>query len=98
MMAHYGLGDVPQVSDPDAALYRAFGLRRFRFRELLSGRVLRRGAESFLKGHFQGKSEGDVQQMPGVFLVHKGKVLREFRHETVADRPDYQGLACPAGR
>jgi hypothetical protein len=35
---------------------------------------------------------GDGLQMPGVFLLHRGKVLREFRHESAADRPDYVTL------
>jgi hypothetical protein len=43
-----------------------------------------------------GRLMGDGFQMPGVFLVHHGVVLRSFRHETAAQRPDYRALArCP---
>jgi hypothetical protein len=31
--------------------------------------------------------------MPGTFLIHNGKILRAYRHETSADRPDYCELA-----
>jgi hypothetical protein len=27
--------------------------------------------------------------MPGVFLLCQGEVVRSYRHQSVADRPDY---------
>jgi hypothetical protein len=32
--------------------------------------------------------------MPGAFLVLNGKIVREYRHETAASRPDYCKLAA----
>lgn len=95
LLEQYGLGDVPHVSDPEATLFRALGLTRMRVRDLFRPWVWWRGFRNFLRGHFQGKPAGDVMQMPGVFLIHRGEVLRAFRHATVADQPDYVGLACP---
>jgi peroxiredoxin len=92
--ADYHLDDVPRISDPERRLYRAFGLERGRMRQLFGPAVIRRGIEAAAHGHVIGTLAGDGFQMPGVFLVHKGAILRAFRHETAADRPDYQELAC----
>jgi hypothetical protein len=46
-----------------------------------------------LDGHgFGPQSVQAVRQLPGVFLMHAGRVLREYRHRTPADRPDYLAL------
>jgi hypothetical protein len=46
-----------------------------------------------LAGHRIGRVVGDGMQMPGVFLVYRGQIIRSFRHKTIADRPDYVALA-----
>ncbi len=98
----YGLGDLPRFADPDRALYRAFGLTRGGLRQLAGPQVLRRGlaaaAPAWLGGggHGAGTLRGDGLQMPGVFLLHRGKVIGGYRHRTAADRPDYSSLACEA--
>jgi peroxiredoxin len=89
----YGLGDVPAVSDPERRLYRGLGLRRGKLRQLLGLSVWWRGLKSFLAGHRPGALEGDGTQMPGVFLIHQGRVVRRFIHANAADRPDYAALA-----
>ncbi|MFO7586573.1 MAG: SelL-related redox protein [Gemmatimonadota bacterium] len=101
-LAAYGLGDLPRFSDPDRELYAAFGLGRGTPRQLLGAKVVRRGiaasAPRWLggEGHGLGGMKGDGLQMPGVFLVHRGRVIGGYRHETAADRPDYGSLACEA--
>lgn len=97
LLGSYGLQDVPRVSDPDALLYRAFGLTRGTFAQLMGWRVLKRGLQSFLSGFRPGMPLGNVSRLPGVFLIHEGRILRTFRHETIADRPDYENMACPIG-
>jgi peroxiredoxin len=89
----YGLGDVPAVSDPERRFYRGLGLRRGKLRQLLGLSVWWRGLKSFLAGHRPGALEGDGTQMPGVFLIHQGRVVRRFIHANAADRPDYAALA-----
>jgi hypothetical protein len=42
-----------------------------------------------LNRHGAGRLQGDGFQMPGVFLVFHGQILRSFRHQSAADRPDY---------
>jgi alkyl-hydroperoxide reductase/thiol specific antioxidant family protein len=96
MFARYGLADVPHFSDPDCRLYRAFGLERASLRRFLTWAIVKRGAEAFRRGHFVGQIVGDGLRMPGVFLLHRGQVLRSYRHENPYDRPDYEALAaCP---
>jgi peroxiredoxin len=88
--AGYGLGDVPRVSDPERALYRALGLRRASFLEMLNPRVWWRGFQAaILEKHGFGGAQGDVAQMPGVFLIRDGGVVAGHMHRSPADRPDY---------
>ena len=90
----YGLGDLPRVSDPGQAVYRAFGLNRGSLLQLFGLKTWVRGFQSaFVEGHTQGTTVGDSFQMPGVFLVFHGEVLRAYRHQSPADRPNYVSLA-----
>jgi hypothetical protein len=94
----YSLGDVPRISDPACQLYRAYGLGRGRIAQLLGPAVWWRGFKAaILAGHAVGPAGGDGFQMPGAFLVRDGVIVREYRHKTAADRPDYCELARPAG-
>ena len=34
----------------------------------------------------------DADQMPGVFFLKERKIVRAFRHRTIADEPDYLKL------
>jgi peroxiredoxin len=90
--AEYGLEDVPAVADPGRLLYRGLGLRRGRLGQLLGPRVWWRGFKAWRAGNAVGRFTGDATQMPGVFLIHRGRVVRRFRHATAADRPDYADL------
>ena len=90
----YALGEVPRISDPQCQLYEAFGLGRGSVRQLLGPKALKRGFRAgVVMGHGLGMPVGDVRQMPGAFLVHRGRVVRAFRPDSVADRPDYAELA-----
>lgn len=94
----YSLGDVSRISDPACQLYRAYGLGRGRIAQLLGPAVWWRGFKAaILAGHAVGPAGGDGFQMPGAFLVRDGAILREYRHGTAADRPDYCELARPSG-
>jgi peroxiredoxin len=86
----YGLEGLPHISDPSADLYRAFGLRRGSLRMLFGPKVWWRGFEAGVRDrHGVGRLRGDGFQMPGVFLVFHGHIIRSFRHQSAADRPDY---------
>jgi peroxiredoxin len=90
----YGLVDLPRVSDPGQAVYRAFGLDRGSLLQLFGLKTWVRAFQSVVvQGNKQGATIGDSFQMPGVFLVFHGEVLRAYRHQSPADRPDYVSLA-----
>ena len=89
-----GVGDVPRISDPDQALYRAFGLRKGNLWQIMGPFVWLRVLRAGRIGTRVGKAVGDMWQMPGVFLLDQGRVLVEYRHRSQASRPDYQGIAC----
>lgn len=91
----YGLGDVPRISDPDCELYRAFELQRGSWGVMFSPGVWLRGfVVGLLRGRGIGRIDGDTFRMPGVFLIHDGQVLRSYRHQSPADRPEYRELAA----
>lgn len=92
LFRRYGLEDAARVSDPAARLYEAFGLQRAGARQVLNFAVLRRSLQAWRAGHRQTRAHEDVLRLPGVFLVHQGRVLRAHKHATVADRPDYAAL------
>lgn len=93
--ASYGLDDVSRFSDPGRGLYRRFELRRGRWTQLFGMDVWFRGARAiFADGHGLGMLAGDGFQMPGAFLVLNGKIVRAYRHDTAASRPDYCKLAA----
>lgn len=93
-LKRYGLDDVPLVSDRNRALYRAFGLGRGTLWQLIGPQLWLRGIELILKhGQSLSPQGGDLFQMPGVFLLFHGHVIRSFVHQTAADRPDFLLLA-----
>jgi hypothetical protein len=92
---YYHLSDVERISNPDATLYQLpiFALGRKNY-------VLHSLHPSVWRGWFKGalfkygsgvpKEDGD--QMPGVFFLKDRKIVRAFRHRTIADEPDYLKL------
>jgi peroxiredoxin len=91
--ASFGMGEVAAVSDPERRLYRGLGLRRGRLGQLFGWSMWWRGAKALFEGHHPGALEGDGTQMPGVFLIHQGRVVRRFVHGDAAERPDYVKLS-----
>jgi peroxiredoxin len=89
----YDMLDVPRFSDPDGRLYQAFGLLRAELRQYLNSESIRRMLSAWLRGHFVGFPAGDIERMPGTFLIDHGEIQKAFRHKRVSDRPDYLSLA-----
>lgn len=90
ILARYKMDDVPRVWDPGLSVYRAFGLEKGDLRQLMGPRVWLRGFQAGFHG--VGIPDGDVSQMPGVFLVFHGELIKSYRHQSVADRPDYVAM------
>jgi len=88
-LSAHGMADVHRISDPSRHLYRILGLQRGNLWQLFGPITWWRGLSALTKGHGIGRLAGDGLQMPGVFLMHHGKLLKAFRHKSAADRPDY---------
>jgi peroxiredoxin len=94
MVARYGLANVDRVSDTKQSVYKAFGLSRGRFLDVFGPKVWWRGFQAGVLGrHGVGTLDGDGFQMPGVFVIFHGEVIRSYIHQSAADRPDYVQLA-----
>lgn len=89
----YDMLDVPRFSDPEGRLYQAFGLLRAELRQYLNSESILRMLGAWLRGHFVGFPAGDIERMPGAFLIDRGEIQKAFRHKLVSDRPDYLSLA-----
>lgn len=95
MLQRYGCEGIDQVSDPTRRVYRALQLRLATFSELLGLRTFWRalvGGVVFRYGF--GPFKGNGLQMPGAFIIRDSKIVKQFRHKSPADRPDYAELAC----
>jgi peroxiredoxin len=90
-LAEYGLSDLAQVSDPEEIFYKSFRLKKGSFLQLFGLKVWTRWVElAFRKKLFNTSPAGNVSQMPGIFLIEDGKVVKQFVHKSVADTPDYR--------
>jgi peroxiredoxin len=96
LFARYGLGDLPRIADPARRLYRAFELVRGGVMQVVGPAVWLPGLKALIDGHFPGVPSGHLSQLPGAFLIHNGQIVRAFRGQTSADRPDYCDLATAA--
>lgn len=95
LLAKYGLDDVPRISDPQRTLYEAFELKRGKVSQVVGPGVWWKGFRTTVLGrHLPGVPEGDVLQLPGAFVVHDGEIVRAFRAENSADRPDFEEFAA----
>ncbi|HZD47214.1 MAG TPA: SelL-related redox protein [Silvibacterium sp.] len=92
---YYGLSDVERVSDPDGSLYRdpVFALARVSVFQLFRPAVWIGWLRGAIFKYRIGLLKEDIQQMPGVFFLKDRVIASMFRHRTIADRPDYLGLA-----
>jgi hypothetical protein len=93
-----GLGDVPRVSDPGLAHYRAFGLDVVGIAALVNPQLWLRGTQCALRHGFGLQPTHVLRQLPGVFVVRGRSVLAAYRHSSTADRPDYLALVAAASR
>jgi peroxiredoxin len=95
LLIKYDLDNVERIRDDKQRLYRAFGLRRGTLRQLFGPKVMWRAfGEGALVRHGLAFQKADGFQMPGVFLLEPGGIVRRFRHRTAADRPNYTKLAA----
>lgn len=93
LLEQQGLADLDRINDENQSLYAAFGLRQGTWWQLASPAVWWRAfSAGVLAGHGAGRPNGDVKQMPGIFLLHRCEVVRSFRHRKASDRPLYESF------
>jgi hypothetical protein len=93
---YYHLSNVERISNPDATLYRLpfFDLGRTNpYLHSLHPAVLLGWLKGAMFKYGIGMIKEDAHQMPGVFFLKDRKIVRAFRHRTIADEPDYLKLA-----
>jgi hypothetical protein len=96
LVAKYRLAALSRIPDPERKLYAAFGLARGKPWRMFGPWVWLRGIQAaLLEGHGIGIPSADTAQMPGLFLIDGSRIIRRFRHRSIADRPDYASLGIP---
>jgi hypothetical protein len=93
---YYNLSSVERVSNPDATLYQlpAFALSRTNpFLHFLNPTVWKGWLKGAMFKYGIGMIREDADQMPGVFFLKERRIVRAFRHRTIADEPDYLKLS-----
>ena len=78
----------PMIADPEKRLFEAFLLKQASAAALLSAKMLIRGVTAMAKGHGIGVPQGDVRQLPGVFIINTdGRILFSHHAAGPADHP-----------
>jgi hypothetical protein len=92
---YYNLSNVERISNPQATLYQlpAFALSRSNpYLHFLNPTVWKGWLKGAMFKYGIGMIKEDADQMPGVFFLKERKIVRAFRHRTIADEPDYLKL------
>jgi hypothetical protein len=90
-------GRLRSVSDPDAVLYRSYGVERGGWRAMFGLRAWRRGISAFFRGHLIGRKVGDAWTLPTVLVVRNGEVVWSHRGEHAGDHPEVGSIPRLAG-
>jgi peroxiredoxin len=78
----------PMIADQGKRLFEAFRLKRAATGTLLSAKMVFRGVTAMAKGHGIGAPQGDLHQLPGVFIIGTdGRILFSHHASGPADHP-----------
>ncbi|UCD35587.1 MAG: redoxin domain-containing protein [Nitrospiraceae bacterium] len=81
------------ICDPDKSLYQAFNLGRGSLYGMASPSVLIRGLRAMSRGNVPGMPQGDVMQMPGVFMIDTDGTIRySYYAKDASDHPSVEEL------
>ena len=79
----------PIVADPEKRLYRKYGLKQMSTLGLFSPSLAIKGISAIVGGHGIGMPQGDVRQLPGVFIINTaGQIVFSHFARNPADHPD----------
>lgn len=81
------------VTNEEPELHAVFGVERGNMLRMLAPDALKAGARAASQGHTQGKATGDMQRLPGTFIVDTAGIVR-FTHygKHAGDNPDLPAL------
>jgi peroxiredoxin len=83
----------PIICDPEKKLYQTYGLRRGSIVRMASPALLLKGLKTLSRGHTPGMPQGDVMQMPGVFLIDtSGNIRYAHYSKDPSDNPSIETL------
>lgn len=83
----------PMIADPERRLFEAFRLKRASAGSLLSAGMVVKGLKAMAGGHGLGMPQGDVRQLPGVFIIDpEGRIRFSHHAEGPADHPTPEAL------
>ena len=76
-----GAADFPfhVIPDPGEKYYKLYGVGSGNIFDIVHPDVIRKGLKATVKGHMQGKMEGNTWQLPGDFIVDTEGVLKLAR-------------------
>ena len=87
------------VCDPDRRLYRAYQLKKTGFLQLVSPSLFAKAMKALGSGHKMGSPQGDVFQLPGVFIIDtKGRVRFSRHSRDPSDHPKPEELLSALDR
>ena len=79
----------PVVADPQKKLYRQFELKQMSTLGFFSPSLALKGVAAIVGGHGIGMPQGDVRQLPGVFIINTaGEIVYSHFSSNPADHPD----------
>jgi len=79
----------PIVADPQKKLYRRFELKQMSTLGFFSPSLALKGVAAIVGGHSIGMPQGDVRQLPGVFIINTtGEIVYSHFSSNPADHPD----------
>jgi len=83
----------PIVADPQKKLYRKFELKQMSTLGFFSPSVALKGVAAIVGGHGIGMPQGDVRQLPGVFIINTaGQIVFSHFSSSPADHPDAETI------
>lgn len=83
----------PIICDPEKKLYQTYGLGRGSAVSMASPAFLLKGLKTLSRGHTPGVPQGDIMQMPGVFLIDtSGNIRYAYYSKDPSDNPTIETL------
>ena len=77
------------VADPQKKLYRRFELKQMSTLGFFSPSLALKGVAAIAGGHSLGLPQGDVRQLPGVFIINTaGEIVYSHFSSNPADHPE----------